>query len=220
MRAGLKLLRASGVEPVVIGAAMLQSDRWRRALSADGLEALDRVRGGFRTPMLVKGEEGLWRDVTTIPRRDRAPGRVVAEVADFGRRSRRPRLKAGGTFPAASRSRHANVTPPGETLPIAAPYLNCPRQGGPYDRQVHLPTRPLRRRREPWRRRPRRERTRRDERIMRIVAIILIATAPVRPGRYGCRQPLPPMALYTSFPSGNSYRCVPAPQIGGNWRSN
>lgn len=67
MLAGLKLLDVSQIEPVVIGAAMLQSDRWRAALSAHGPQWLDKIAGGFRTPMLTKGQDGLWRDLTTAP---------------------------------------------------------------------------------------------------------------------------------------------------------
>ncbi|MDR6100661.1 adenine/guanine phosphoribosyltransferase-like PRPP-binding protein [Agrobacterium larrymoorei] len=56
--AGLSLLQASGIEPVVIGAAMLQSERWR-----DALEELDprwptRVRAAFSTPLLRKNGDG------------------------------------------------------------------------------------------------------------------------------------------------------------------
>lgn len=56
--AGLSLLQASGIEPVVICAAMLQSERWR-----DVLERMDprwqaRVRAAFSTPLLQKNEGG------------------------------------------------------------------------------------------------------------------------------------------------------------------
>ncbi len=56
--AGLSLLQASGIEPVVIGAAMLQSERWR-----DALERLDpkwptHVRAAFSTPLLRKNGDG------------------------------------------------------------------------------------------------------------------------------------------------------------------
>ncbi|WP_333631303.1 phosphoribosyltransferase [Agrobacterium cavarae] len=56
--AGLSLLQASGIEPVVIGAAMLQSERWR-----DALERLDpkwptHVHAAFSTPLLRKNEDG------------------------------------------------------------------------------------------------------------------------------------------------------------------
>ncbi len=58
--AGLSLLAASGIRPAVIGAAMLQSDRWREKIAAFGPEWPERVRGVFSTPLLTKAEGG-WR---------------------------------------------------------------------------------------------------------------------------------------------------------------
>lgn len=58
--AGLSLMRLLGVEPVVIGAAMLQSERWRPALAAFGPHWPERVRGAFSTPLLEKGTDGRW----------------------------------------------------------------------------------------------------------------------------------------------------------------
>ncbi|SIQ12690.1 Adenine/guanine phosphoribosyltransferase [Rhizobium sp. RU35A] len=59
--AGLRLLQAVGVEPVAIGAAMLQSDRWRAALETFGAPWPGRTHGVFATPLLSRaGEEG-WR---------------------------------------------------------------------------------------------------------------------------------------------------------------
>lgn len=58
--AGLSLMRRLGVEPVAIGAAMLQSDRWRAPLAGDDPRWLERVRGAFSTPLLEKGEDGRW----------------------------------------------------------------------------------------------------------------------------------------------------------------
>ena len=55
--AALALLARCGVEPVVIGAAMLQSERWQAPLASCGLS---RVQGCFSTPILTKGEDGLW----------------------------------------------------------------------------------------------------------------------------------------------------------------
>ena len=52
--AGLSLLAGSNIEPVVIGAAMLQSERWRQTLGGFGAEWPDRVQGVFRTPLLKK----------------------------------------------------------------------------------------------------------------------------------------------------------------------
>ncbi|NKN37603.1 phosphoribosyltransferase [Agrobacterium sp. a22-2] len=60
IRAGLSLLQSSGIEPVVVGAAMLQSDRWRKAMAEAAPYWPERVRGTFATPMLVKGDDGLW----------------------------------------------------------------------------------------------------------------------------------------------------------------
>ncbi|MBO9654891.1 phosphoribosyltransferase [Agrobacterium sp. SOY23] len=57
---GLSLLAASGIRPAVIGAAMLQSDRWREKIAAFGPEWPERVRGVFATPLLTKTEGG-WR---------------------------------------------------------------------------------------------------------------------------------------------------------------
>lgn len=56
--AGLSLLQASGIEPVVIGAAMLQSERWRDALARLDSEWPTRVRAAFSTPLLRKNEDG------------------------------------------------------------------------------------------------------------------------------------------------------------------
>lgn len=52
--AGLSLLAGSNIKPVVIGAAMLQSERWRETLGGFGAEWPDRVQGVFRTPLLTK----------------------------------------------------------------------------------------------------------------------------------------------------------------------
>jgi len=56
--AGLSLLQASGIEPVVIGAAMLQSERWRDALERLDFEWPTRVRAAFSTPLLRKNRDG------------------------------------------------------------------------------------------------------------------------------------------------------------------
>ncbi|WP_165217538.1 phosphoribosyltransferase [Affinirhizobium pseudoryzae] len=58
--AGLSLLRSIDVEPVAIGAAMLQSDRWQIALDGCNLEWRERVRGAFCTPRLTKDNDGNW----------------------------------------------------------------------------------------------------------------------------------------------------------------
>ncbi|HMQ42516.1 MAG TPA: phosphoribosyltransferase [Paracoccus sp. (in: a-proteobacteria)] len=59
MQAALRLLDAVDVAPVVIGAAMLQSDRWRDLLSETD-DWTSRTRGCFATPLLERGESGLW----------------------------------------------------------------------------------------------------------------------------------------------------------------
>lgn len=56
--AGLSLLGASGIEPVVVGAAMLQSERWREALEKLDQKWPPRVRTAFSTPLLSKEREG------------------------------------------------------------------------------------------------------------------------------------------------------------------
>ncbi|HTJ56098.1 MAG TPA: phosphoribosyltransferase [Devosiaceae bacterium] len=61
MSAALKLLGKLGVEPVVIGAAMLQTRAWQQALATTGERLPDRVRGVFSTPRLVRTATGTWR---------------------------------------------------------------------------------------------------------------------------------------------------------------
>ncbi|WP_105400049.1 phosphoribosyltransferase [Neorhizobium sp. T7_12] len=57
---GLTLMASLSIEPVVIGAAMLQSERWHDKLDVFGTEWRPRVTGVFRTPMLTKAGEGNW----------------------------------------------------------------------------------------------------------------------------------------------------------------
>ncbi|MGM4983161.1 MULTISPECIES: phosphoribosyltransferase [Rhizobium] len=57
---GLALLTACGIEPVVIGAAMLQSERWRERVDADGRQWSERIVGVFSTPLLEQTENGGW----------------------------------------------------------------------------------------------------------------------------------------------------------------
>lgn len=57
---GLTLMTSLGIEPVAIGAAMLQSDRWEKKLDDFGLEWKGQVVSCFRTPILNKAGEGLW----------------------------------------------------------------------------------------------------------------------------------------------------------------
>jgi adenine/guanine phosphoribosyltransferase-like PRPP-binding protein len=58
--AGLQLLRAAGCEPVAIGAAMLQSGRWRRALDAHERPFAGAVIGVIETPLLRRTAAGGW----------------------------------------------------------------------------------------------------------------------------------------------------------------
>ena len=58
--AGLHLMRLIDIEPVAIGAAMLQTLRWQAALQREMPHMIDRVRGVFVTPMLRQGETGKW----------------------------------------------------------------------------------------------------------------------------------------------------------------
>ena len=57
---GLSLMASLGIEPVAVGAAMLQSERWQDRLDGFGPQWRPRVVGVFRTPMLKKAGEGIW----------------------------------------------------------------------------------------------------------------------------------------------------------------
>ncbi|HBF28273.1 phosphoribosyltransferase [Rhizobium sp.] len=61
IKAGLSLLSSCGITPVVIGAAMLQSDRWKSSLAS----LTEIVEGCFATPMLERDKDGIWQ--ATIP---------------------------------------------------------------------------------------------------------------------------------------------------------
>ncbi|MBS1181337.1 MAG: phosphoribosyltransferase [Proteobacteria bacterium] len=56
--AGLRLMAAIGVEPVAVGAAMLQTERWRPALADLSTVWPDRVVGSFSTPLLERTTGG------------------------------------------------------------------------------------------------------------------------------------------------------------------
>ncbi len=56
--AGLRLMAAIGVEPVAVGAAMLQTGRWNPALAELSPIWPDRVVGSFSTPLLERTAEG------------------------------------------------------------------------------------------------------------------------------------------------------------------
>lgn len=58
--AGISLLATCGIEPVALGFAMLQSNRWRTTLEAHGGDWPDRVVGVMTSPMLERVEGG-WR---------------------------------------------------------------------------------------------------------------------------------------------------------------
>jgi len=60
MAAGLQLMELCGVEPVVLGVAMLQSDRWRERLNAIAPVWPERMIGVFRTPLLSRTPNGRW----------------------------------------------------------------------------------------------------------------------------------------------------------------
>ncbi len=59
--AGLTLMEACGIEPVAIGAAMLQTERWRQPLADLAPHWPERVVGVFQTPLLARNEDGSWR---------------------------------------------------------------------------------------------------------------------------------------------------------------
>ena len=61
--AGLTLMDACGIEPVAIGAAMLQTERWRQPLTDLAPHWPERVVAVFQTPMLQRDEDGNWHDV-------------------------------------------------------------------------------------------------------------------------------------------------------------
>jgi adenine/guanine phosphoribosyltransferase-like PRPP-binding protein len=59
--AGLKLMDMCGIEPVTIGAAMLQSERWRPRLDALDPQWTGRIVGVFSTPILEPAASGGWQ---------------------------------------------------------------------------------------------------------------------------------------------------------------
>ncbi len=58
---GLALLKTVDVQPVGIGAAMLQSNRWQAGFEAAGIDWQALVHGVFHTPMLEKSSDGQWQ---------------------------------------------------------------------------------------------------------------------------------------------------------------
>lgn len=61
MVAGLNLLAGIDIEPVALAVAMLQTERWRSALSACGEGWPEKTRSVIATPLLERDSEGLWR---------------------------------------------------------------------------------------------------------------------------------------------------------------
>ncbi|MCR4265879.1 phosphoribosyltransferase [Nitratireductor sp. ZSWI3] len=58
--ASLRLLELCGIEPAAIGAAMLQTTRWRSRLAEDYPALADRIVGVLQTPALAATPEGGW----------------------------------------------------------------------------------------------------------------------------------------------------------------
>lgn len=59
--AALNLLNSCSFKPVVIGAAMLQTQRWRLAIDRLGAEFSEMTLGCFTTPILERAECGQWK---------------------------------------------------------------------------------------------------------------------------------------------------------------
>ncbi|MBE0533832.1 MAG: phosphoribosyltransferase [Rhodospirillales bacterium] len=60
MLAGLQLLSACKIDPVVLGVAMVQTQRWRSHLESVAPASSTKVVGVFSTPMLTRTLEGDW----------------------------------------------------------------------------------------------------------------------------------------------------------------
>lgn len=63
MAAALELMAICAIEPVVVGVAMLQSDRWRETLAGIDPKWQMRIETVLRTPLLARGADGKWRDM-------------------------------------------------------------------------------------------------------------------------------------------------------------
>jgi len=61
MLAGYTLLAKCGAEPALLGAAMLQTERWIGRLEEARQGLSDNVRGVFRSPLLEPAGEGTWK---------------------------------------------------------------------------------------------------------------------------------------------------------------
>ncbi len=60
MLSGLQLLATCNVDPMVLGVAMVQTQRWRGHLEKAVPASSDKVVGVFNTPMLTRSPEGDW----------------------------------------------------------------------------------------------------------------------------------------------------------------
>jgi adenine/guanine phosphoribosyltransferase-like PRPP-binding protein len=60
MAAGIDLMTVCGIEPVVLGVAMLQTERWKSRLREAGEHWPGRLRAVFETPILALQQDGAW----------------------------------------------------------------------------------------------------------------------------------------------------------------
>lgn len=60
MLAGLQLLATCRIDPVVLGVAMIQTQRWRHGLDVMAPGSSGKVIGVFNTPMLTKTPQDHW----------------------------------------------------------------------------------------------------------------------------------------------------------------
>jgi adenine/guanine phosphoribosyltransferase-like PRPP-binding protein len=60
MAAALELMAVCGVQPVALGAAMLQSDRWKKRLGQIDIGWPEKTVGVLRTPLLKRTPDGQW----------------------------------------------------------------------------------------------------------------------------------------------------------------
>ena len=65
MAAGIDLMTVCGIEPVVLGVAMLQTERWKSRLRAVGEHWPGRMRAVFETPILARQQDGAWAASST-----------------------------------------------------------------------------------------------------------------------------------------------------------
>ncbi len=63
MLAGLQLLSTCGIDPVVLGVAMIQTRRWHPGLETFALGTPDKVVGVFSTPILRRIGTGRWVEI-------------------------------------------------------------------------------------------------------------------------------------------------------------